>query len=148
MIRTQNFGYFLNRTQDCKDYHWELQAEALDEKWWPSINFVGYMHSAANDTKKLLTSLVSEKNGINAWDNVGKSGGGKDGNEGFMQSNTADHGTDAQNKLRQYYTPEYENFVETYWAKDWNMHQYRFNEFRLFNDEYKNQVPSKNNDQQ
>lgn len=134
MIKEANFGYFLKRTQNCKDFHWGLQAEVLDEKWWPSINFVGYMHSTANDTKRLLESLVSVKNGASAWENVGNSGWGEDGYGGFMQDNSARHGNGAQNKLRTFYTPEYESFVEKYWAKDWYMDQYHFDELHLFDD--------------
>lgn len=135
MIKIKSFEYFLNRTQDCKDFHWGLQANALDEKWWPSINFVGYMHSAANDARRLLESLVSVEDGASAWEKDGEIGWGDNGSEGFMQSNSASHRNGAQNKLKKYYTAENERFVEKHWAKDWNMHQYHFKMFHLFSDD-------------
>mmetsp|Transcript_12079 Transcript_12079/g.17616 ORF Transcript_12079/g.17616 Transcript_12079/m.17616 type:complete len:333 (-) Transcript_12079:275-1273(-) len=124
--------YFLERTQNCQDYHWGLQSETLDEKWWPYINFVGYMHSLSEDARKLLKSLTSVNDGITAWERVGKTGWGKVGNDGFMQINLAFHATDANKKLLEYYNEEYEAFVQEKWAKDWELPYYHFDKIQLF----------------
>ena len=114
MINTKNFDYFLNRTQDCSDPHWEPQVYAIDDKWWSKIDYIGYIASIQEDTKSLLRSLTSVKDERTAWDKVGKDGWfSSDGTEGgFMQTNAARHAGHARDKMLLQYTPRTEQFVE------------------------------------
>ena len=45
MINTKNFSYFLNRTQDCSDPHWEPQVYAIDDKWWSKKHWIHGIYS-------------------------------------------------------------------------------------------------------
>jgi len=137
MVNTKNFAYFLNRTQDCIDPHWEPQAYSVDDKWWPKMNFIGYMESIHNDTEKLLRSLTSNEDNRTAWDKVGKDGlvssnGTTDG--GFMQTNGAKHAGHAKDNMLLHYTPSTEQFVDEHWKVEWQQDTYHFEEFRLFDD--------------
>jgi len=135
MLDIKNFSYFLDRTTDCHDWHWQLQADTIDDKWWPAINFVGHMSNIAQDSKRLLESLTYKNSNIhNAWEKFGKTGWGTNGTQAFLQVNAADHSTDAHAKLKVYYSAENEQFVEKHWAKDWNMlPNYQFQSFHLYN---------------
>ena len=130
-IDEMDFGYFLNRTQDCFDDHWMPQVQAIDKKWWQMIDFVGYMDTVTQDSERLLKSLISDIDGATAWDKYGKSGWG-DGNDSFMQKNTAGHAKDAKVNLRKYYTPDLERFVEEHWSMDWEQKHLNFKKFKIF----------------
>jgi len=128
-----DFVYFLNRTLDCSNPHWTPQVDAIDNKWWKQISFVGYMDHVADDAEKLLKQIRSSK-GTSAWDDYGKSGWGSSGTNAFMVRDTAHHATNAHDKLRKYYTPCTERFVERNWETEWEQHMYSFTPFRLFNE--------------
>ena len=133
-----DFIYFLNRTLDCPNPHWTPQTDAIDSKWWPSMNFVGYMDQVAPDAERLLRRIKSsKKNGASAsaWDDYGKTGWGKNGTGAFMYRDTAHHATNAHDKLRLYYTSRCaEAFVERHWASEWNQTVFSFEKFHLYND--------------
>ncbi len=145
---TMDFSYFLNRTLDCPNEHWTPQADAIDDKWWPYINFVGYLHSASADVERLLRSLskshhgktpISNRRGMTrgsiktTWDEHGKTGWGKDGTEAFLaRDNEAYHKTNAHGRLRDVYTKCDEAFVEKHWAVEWAHDKYHFEKFKLF----------------
>lgn len=137
MIQKKNFEYFLKRTQDCFDPHWEPQTYAIDDKWWPKIDFIGYMDSLQEDIRTLLTSLTSNKDNMTAWDKVGKEGWvSSDGIEGgFMEMNGAGHAQNAKDSMLSHYAPGTEKFVELHWKVEWQHASYHFKEFRLFEDE-------------
>ena len=130
-----DFEYFLKRTLDCRNPHWTPQTEAIDTKWWNQMDFVGYMHSVANDAETLLKSIENVENHTTAWDDYGKTGWGSQGNTAFMVRDTAHHATNAHDKLRKYYTPCLEMFVEKHWAVEWEQHVFHFDKFRLFEDD-------------
>ena len=132
-----DFAYFLNRTLDCLNPHWDPQVNAIDEKWWNQMDFVGYMHHLADDAARLLKNIYSSK-GTSAWNDYGKDGWGSNGTA-FMVRNTARHATNAHNKLRKYYTPCTEKFVERNWRAEWEEDVLNFAPFKLFNE---SQYPS------
>lgn len=130
----RNFTYFLQRAVKCSNMHWNPQAYAIDAKWWPLMDFVGYMDSVATDTKQLLQSIHSQSTGKNAWDLHGKTGWGVNGTRAFMQKNNAPHARSAHDKIREYYSKCTEDFVERYWEVEWTHGTYHFDRFRLAND--------------
>jgi hypothetical protein len=134
-----DFIYFLNRTLDCRNPHWTPQVEAVDKKWWGQMTFVGYMNQVAEDAERLLKSIHSSDRGTSAWDDFGKTGWGIDGNTAFMVRDTAHHVTNAHDKLKKYYTPCTEQFVEKHWKIEWNHDIIHFDMFHLFDeDDYRN----------
>lgn len=129
-----SFTYFLNRTRDCHNDHWNPQYASIDTKWWNTINFVGYMDNIEKDSKQLLQSITSSKDGVSAWDRYGRTGWGTNGNNSFMKMDTEGHATNASGKLLQYYTRTHEKFVEKHWAGEWNHSVYHFNPLHLYDD--------------
>jgi len=129
----KDFSYFLKRTRDCHDQHWNPQYDYIDAKWWNAMTFVGYMDDDANHAKKLLQSIHSEIDGSSAWDKFGKTGWGENGKTAFLERDIAPHLTHANDHLKEYYTKEDELFVEKYWEIDWNQSVYHFEKFHLYN---------------
>ena len=129
-----HFAYFLKRTMDCHDPHWLPQVTVIDEKWWPYINFIGYMNNIADDTKRLLKSLTSVHDGVSAWAKHGQRNIRRDDGivGGFMQSNVSPHATDARAKLLETYTAENEAFVEKNWAVEWDNSFFHFEPVKLY----------------
>ena len=103
------------------------------------INFVGYMDTVADDSRRLLKSLLSSKDGVSAWERYGKTGWGGNRTNSFMESEvvveTDVHGTNARDKLRQYYTIDAEKFVEKHWSGEWNHSVYHFDLFHLYDND-------------
>eukprot|EP01083_Nonionella_stella_P067986 180186_1 len=128
-----NFSYFLRRTLDCPNSHWNTQASTIDQKWWKMIDFVGYMDNASVDAAKLLRSVTSS-NGTTAWDDYGSTGWGEDGTSAFMARRSTPHTTGSHDKTAMYYSKCDEAFVEKYWAADWEHDMYHFKSIHLFDD--------------
>jgi len=131
-----NFSYFLRRTLDCSNPHWNSQASTIDMKWWEMINFVGYMDNASADAEKLLRSVTSS-NGTTAWDDYGSTGWGEDGTSAFMarRSRSTPHTTGSHDVIDMYYSKCDEAFVEKYWAEEWEHPMYHFERIHLFHDD-------------
>lgn len=129
-----DFTYFLHMTRFCPDEHWYPQRDAIDEKWWPYITFIGYLETVEFDAKRLLQSVKSSKDNLTAWEKFGKSGFGKNGNDPFMVSQSfEDHHTDARDKLTKYYGKCDEIFVEKYSAREWESPYFHFEKIKLYN---------------
>ena len=107
------------------------QRNLIDEKWWPYIDFIGFMHNISNDAKTLLQSVKHSATGTTLWEDVASTGWGKEGEFAFMERDTASHATNAKDRLREHYTPCLEMFVEKHWAKEWESGL--FKPFQLFN---------------
>lgn len=45
---------FIKFTQTCSDPHWKPQTERIDDKYWPYVNFIVRLESAADDMEQLL----------------------------------------------------------------------------------------------
>ena len=112
----QSIPGFLHLVEKCDDQHWRGQHERVDSKYWPYMDFVGHVETAAQDAKTLL-----EK--IGAWEEFGKSGWGKDGTQAIFGSTDAksagEHATHSQWKVWQWYTPESEKLVEKHYQADY-----------------------------
>jgi len=130
--KEEEFSYFLSLTNECSDVHWQPQYNAMDDKWWPKVNFVGYMENLAEDSRKLLMKLKSTKDGVSAWEKHGKTGWGDNSTGGFMQENEAGHSTNAHEKLKKFYTAADEKFVEEHWAIEWNQAFYHYDRMQLY----------------
>jgi len=132
-MRDCDFRYFLKRTRDCPNQHWDLQSARIDTKWWPSISFIGHMSNIEVDSRTLLESITStEDPHESAWEKYGKIGWGKNGTQSFFQQNTAVHATNSHDKLKTYYkAPCDEAFVEKYWAEDWTSPYFVFDTVKV-----------------
>ena len=114
----------------------------LDDAWWPSIDFVGYTDTLADDAEKLLKSIHSTKDGVSAWERVGKEGW--DLSDGCNETSNVAFGreifhtkangtsTSSLEKLKQYYTPELEAQVEAQYKEDWESPYYHFQDVKIF----------------
>jgi hypothetical protein len=107
-----DFTYFLNKTKLCPDPHWTPQREVLDEHWWPYVTFIGY-GSSSSEAKRLLESVTSSKDNLNAWEKFGDTGWGENATLSFMaRPYNSPHITDAKSKLLKYYNNCTELYVE------------------------------------
>jgi hypothetical protein len=120
MERFRTFGGFVDAihvctNNCCDDVHWKPQASRLDEKFYPTIDFVGHLETAHDDAKRLLQR-------IGAWEEFGKSGWGQYGNESFLERNSdVRHNTNAPDRRAEYYAPELEAIVEEMYAADYSV---------------------------
>tara|TARA_B110000444_G_scaffold240900_1_gene256722 strand:+ start:10077 stop:12563 length:2487 start_codon:yes stop_codon:yes gene_type:complete len=91
------FSEFLELISKCKDPHWQSQRSFIDEKWWPFINFVGHVETAAHDMKLLLK-------GLGIWERYGKYNWGKKNESIFQQNHLQSRATSSTDNLLYYYT--------------------------------------------
>jgi hypothetical protein len=173
-IHHEEFKFFLQdiTTTLDKDVHWRSIFSRIDEKWWPYIDTIGNMDTLRDDAQALLSSVYSNIDNVSAWDRIGTSGWsgvkrkGKDQNghiaDGqscdlnlssplpFLGKGDAKHTTNANDKMRKYYTPELEEFVERKYYDDLNNPFFKFKDIKLFptlSNEKKNNV-KKNNEKE
>eukprot|EP00977_Amphora_coffeiformis_P025843 scaffold22432_cov168-Amphora_coffeaeformis.AAC.23 len=110
------FHEFTRLAFQCQNEHWTPQRKRMEEKYWPYINFVGYMDSIAKDSRELL-----EK--IGAWKEYGATGWGEDRTKAIFHSQAGSagrmHATSARDRLKQYYTPDTELEVEEFYREDY-----------------------------
>jgi hypothetical protein len=138
----QDFSFFLeNITTTLKqNVHWRSIYSRIDEKWWPFVNYVGYMDTLSRDAETFLKQVHSRKDGVSAWDRIGKSGWGDDERDCsggelpfFAERNDHHrHQTNAKEKMLRYYTPATEKFVESHFADDLNNRFFSFEKLDLF----------------
>ena len=93
----ETFSDFIRLITKCKDSHWQSQRSFIDDKWWPFINFIGHIETAANDTKRLL-------HGIGLWEQYGKYGWGEKNESIFRQNHLKSRATGSDDKILSYYT--------------------------------------------
>lgn len=127
------FSDFLREAIQCKDPHWQPQSLFIDDKWWPYINFVGYVQTMRDDAKRLLQSLYltkeeeNQRNQTNnAWEEHGMTGWGTNGTQSFLEPKTKIHPTNARDKLVRFYTECDEEFVERNWSSEWASPYFHF----------------------
>lgn len=101
----ETFSEFVNLTHWCEDPHWTLQSNRMESKYWPHINFIGHLESAAQDAEVLLRR-------VGAWDEYGASGWGSSGQNSIFAENQSPHTTGSKNRLAAYYTPQLERVVD------------------------------------
>lgn len=116
---------FLRLCSLCYDDHWRAQSTRLDFKYWPYIDHVGHVETAAQDAKALLQI-------VGAWDEFGASGWGG-GNSSIFESKTAgaagmNHSTHADWQVWKWYTPETEQLVERFYQGDYENPLFQFSQ--------------------
>jgi hypothetical protein len=96
----------------------------MEPKFWPCINFVGYMDTVAADAERLLRHV----GGDDCWQKYGATGWGKTGKVVgaaiFASTSTGigtRHATAAKDRLKMYYTPELERQVDQYCLGDYHV---------------------------
>jgi Sulfotransferase family len=115
---------FLRLCSLCYDDHWRPQNDRVDFKYWPYIDHVGQVESAAQDARELLER-------IGAWDEFGASGWGRDGTLSIFGTKEASgvgmsHSTYAEWKVWQWYTPATEQLVEDFYRGDYENPLFQF----------------------
>jgi len=133
-INSQNFSYFVEITRKhCKDTHWGSQSANVESKYLHTLDFVGHLETAETDARTVLKH-------IGAWEQYGKYGWGKYGNESiFASTSFVKHKTSlgtSYERLKKHYTPEIENEIEDRFAEDYKRTAYglqlkRINHTRL-----------------
>eukprot|EP00551_Chaetoceros_affinis_P017069 CAMPEP_0203699706 /NCGR_PEP_ID=MMETSP0091-20130426/28044_1 /ASSEMBLY_ACC=CAM_ASM_001089 /TAXON_ID=426623 /ORGANISM="Chaetoceros affinis, Strain CCMP159" /LENGTH=259 /DNA_ID=CAMNT_0050572659 /DNA_START=15 /DNA_END=790 /DNA_ORIENTATION=+ len=139
----EDFDFFLKRITSTlsEDVHWRTIYSRVDEKWWPYIDYIGYMDNLNDDAKKLFSSIRSSVDGVSAWDRIGVSGwsGNKEGDckdnlessIPFLGRSDARHKTRAKKKMKKYYTPDLEKYVEKSFADDLQNPFFHFDNINL-----------------
>lgn len=120
----QTIAGFLRLCSRCYDDHWRAQSERLDHKYWPYIDHVGHVETAAQDAKELLQR-------VGAWKEFGATGWGNDGNSSIFESKKAsdagmNHSTYAEWQVWTWYTPETEQLVEGFYQGDYDNPLFQF----------------------
>jgi hypothetical protein len=111
------FADFVNMTDTCENEHWSAQNQRLPAKYWQYMNFVGHMESLTVDSERLLRK-------IGAWEAYGRSGWGSGGNQSIFTDGAGEtearrHATKANERLRQFYTPELETKLDARFEEDY-----------------------------
>ena len=110
---------------NCRDNHWAPISERLEEKYLPSINFVGHTETAYDDAKRLLQQ-------VGAWEKYGQSGWGIHGNESIFESTsnvihkTSNDASESASRIYKYYTPSIEAKLAERFKKDYAISIYNF----------------------
>jgi len=91
---------------------------------WEQINFVGHFDNLEEDTHRLLDRL-------RVWDEVGASGWPPKGGL-YAGSSTVRHRTGAHDRMREYYTPELEDFADKFYGADYDSSYLGLSKYRLF----------------
>jgi len=115
---------FLDLCHRCDDGHWESQHRRVENKYWPYIDHVGHVETAAVDARRLL-----EK--IGAWDKYGASGWGPHGNQSIFESKeglggAGEHANWAEWQVWTWYTPQTEAKVESFYQSDYENPLFNF----------------------
>jgi hypothetical protein len=106
------FKQFLTLITSCDDPHWRPQTYRMESEYWPFVNFVGRLETAAQHVKVLLQR-------VGAWDEYGKTGWGIYGNTSIFESSAVRHTTGSSSRLQDYYTPSLESKVEQLYRNDY-----------------------------
>jgi len=120
----QTISGFLKLCQKCQDGHWRPQHDRMEPKYWPYVDEVLHVESAADGAERLLRR-------IGAWEEFGASGWGPYGNQSIFQSKgtvggAGTHATWAQWQAWKWYTPETEARVEGFYQSDYENPLFNF----------------------
>ena len=116
--QSRAFPGFVEVSNKCEDQHWRPYSARMEPKYIPTIDFVGHMETAAQDTEALLRK-------VGAWRRFGAKNWGVSRNESiFASTGTVPHATsktaaDSWSRLSKYYTPSLESMVERKYASDY-----------------------------
>jgi hypothetical protein len=140
----EDFGFFLKTLVPVlKDnVHWRTAHSRVDSKWWPYIDYISNMENLSEDAEHFLRYIKSTVDGVSAWDRIGYTGWSDNerscdsiGDKAFLQKRDTHHQTNAGDKLRQYYTPELERFVEEFYHKDFHNDYFHFKPLEIYPEE-------------
>lgn len=106
---------FLDLIRDCRSPHWDPQWQRMEPDFWEVINFVGKIENIEEDSRRLL-----EK--IGAWDAVGKSGWGPNGEDPIFNKN--EYPIDLE--VLGSYTPVVDRRVEEFYKEDYGNNLFSF----------------------
>lgn len=115
---------FLDLCSKCDDNHWRPQSARIDHKYWPYMDDILHVESAANDTQRLLQK-------IGAWEEYGLDGWGENGAYSIFASKGSNgagmnHSTYAEHQVWKWYTPESERLVERFYQGDYENPLFQF----------------------
>lgn len=117
-IKEENpIKYWLRSSPSCPDKHWSpITHWRMEQKFYPLLNFIGHLETAAWDIKRLLDRVSPT-----AYQEFGASGWGINRNESmFKSSSTILHAKDTSIKLKEFYdSPEIEKRVEHMFVDDY-----------------------------
>jgi hypothetical protein len=119
--RKLNFsGFFDELVKECDQPAWRPQGQKMEPKYYKYMNFVGRFENAAVDARLLLER-------IGAWEEYGKSGWGKNGNESifFSSHRPTEYATFFSRAL----SPNLERRIEELYSSDytrWNLTKTKF----------------------
>jgi hypothetical protein len=142
----KEFDFFIHNitTVTWENIHWRPIYTRVDDKWWPYMTYIANMENLSDDAERFLRSLKSEIDGVSAWDRVGKSGWGDNekhycettpnSTNAFLAVKGKIHNEDAENYLREYYTPELEKEVEKQYWMDYSNPYFKFTPLKLFSE--------------
>ena len=111
---------FVTLIQTCDDNHWTPMSSWIDQKFIPTLNFVGHLETADTDARLLL-----EK--IGAWESFGQSGWGEHGNEALFVSKdaltdvTASEISGSWDLMSKLLTPRIELILEQFYEVDYSI---------------------------
>jgi Sulfotransferase family len=120
----QTISGFVHLCTICDDDHWRAQHTRIDYKFWPYIDHISHVETAAKDAESLLRH-------IGAWEVHGESGWGEHGTHpifAYKGSNSAgmNHSTYAEHQVWKWYTPETEQLVERFYQADYDNPLFQF----------------------
>ncbi|CAB9497593.1 carbohydrate [Seminavis robusta] len=122
----QTLEGFLDLVKWCPDEHWKPQSERMEAKYFQTIDFVGHLENAHNDTRRLLER-------IHGWEEFGKFGWGKGGDHSIFQSprDAGGHATWSQWEIWKWYNQRLERKVEIFYSKDYSNPLFAFEKKNL-----------------
>ena len=125
---------FLRLAAVCHDAHWAPQDDRIDAKYWPYIDRVLHVESAAADAAALLQTIgrwdKARQAWVSAWDEYGRSGWGRDGTASIFASQSVEaageHATWSQYKHWKWLTPQIEMKLERFYQADYENPLFNF----------------------
>ena len=122
-------GFFHELVKECDQPAWRPQGQQMEPQYYQYMTVVGYFENAAVDARLLLQR-------IGAWEEYGKSGWGKHGNESiFGGSSSHPHEPTEYKKYIPFsspaLTPELERKIEEHYVSDytrWNLPKRMFSD--------------------
>jgi hypothetical protein len=126
--RKLNFsGFFHELVKECDQPAWRPQGQKMEPRYFKYLNVVGRFENAAMDARLLLER-------IGAWEQYGKSGWGKSGNESIFVSSHPP----AEYKYIPFFSPalslDLERQIEEVYSSDytsWNLQKRKFSDTKF-----------------
>jgi hypothetical protein len=108
---------FLELVETCYSTHWAPISERMEEKYWPYVNFIGSIENVEADSYSLLKR-------IGAWDAIGKTGWGENGDERIFAQPS--HAFDTVFDAVSNDNPTVDKMLDSYYKKDFDSNYLNF----------------------